>query len=205
VDFTGQLKMLYWNRQFKTPLSLASSQTLGAFHLEEGVDYGTIDSVKAYDQKIDFWSVGGAVDWNALKQLTITGGYWHYWASDGNHRDKVVARASYSITDNFLLQYRYKGIWNAKQVPQYFSPEVFNQHAFLLGYADSFWDSVRVKLMAGPVWQDDGFQKSTGALEDVRVTWRFLELWSLTAHLEADQVGSGYQYLYSTLALTRDF
>ena len=38
VDFTGQLKLLAWNGEFRTPVSLGSSQTVGPFHLEENID-----------------------------------------------------------------------------------------------------------------------------------------------------------------------
>jgi len=205
ADFTGKLKLLSWNGRLETPLSLASSQTLGTLRLEENVDHGTIDSVKAYDARIDYWSAGGALDWNPLQKLTITGGYWHRWSSDNNDRDLYVGRATYSFTDNFLVQYSYRGIRNDRRVPQYFSPQLFDQHALLLGYADSYFDRLRVKLWVGPMTQDDGFTTSIGAREDLRITWRIDEHWSLAARAEANQVASGYRYLYSTLGISYDF
>jgi len=205
VDFTGQLKLVSWNGEFKTPLSLASSQVLKPFRLEESVDYGTIDSVKGYDAKIDYWSVGGSLDLDVLKNFTITGGYWHRWSSDSNDRDLFIGRAVYSFTDNFHTQYRYRGIRNKEQVPEYYSPERFDQHALLFGYFDSFFDRLKLKLWVGPVYQDDGFTSSVGALEDIRITWRIDDRWTLAARAEANQVGSGYQYIYSTIGITYDF
>lgn len=90
-------------------------------------------------------------------------------------------------------------------MPQYFSPELFDQHALLLGYADSFFDKLRVKLWVGPMYQDDGFSSSIGVREDLRITWRMDDHWLLAARAEANQVGSGYQYLYCTIGITYDF
>ena len=205
VDFTGKLKLLTWNGEFEAPLSLGSSQTLGAFRLEESVDHGTMDSVRAYDARIDYWSVGGSLDWSPRKDLTFTGGYWRRWSSDSNSRDQYVGRVSYSWSDNFLAQYQYRGIRNAERVPQYYSPLFFDQHALLLGYADSFFDTVRLKLLAGPVSQNDGFTTRIGALEDLRVTWRIDDHWMIALRAEANQVGSGYRYVYSTIGVTYDF
>jgi hypothetical protein len=205
ADFTGQLKLLDWNGGFKTPLSFGSSQTLGPFRLEESIDHGTIDSVKAYDASIDYWAAGGSLDWEPVKNFTITGGYWSRWSSDGNNRELYVGRAVYSFTDNFHAQYRYRGIRNRERVPEYFSPQFFDQHALLVGYADSFFDRLRLKLWVGPVSQDDGFTTNIGALEDFRINWRIDDHWSIAARAEADQVGSGYQYVYSTIGITYDF
>ncbi len=205
VDFTGQLKLLAWNGEFRTPVSLGSSQTVGPFHLEENIDHGTIDSVKAYDAQIDFWSAGGSLDWELVKNFTITGGYWHRWSSDDNSRDLYVGRAVYSFTDNFHAQYRYRGIRNNERVPEYYSPQHFDQHALLFGYADSFFDRLRLRIWAGPVSQYDGYTTHIGALEDLRVTWRIEDHWQIAARAEANQVGSGYQYIYSTIGITYDF
>lgn len=205
VDFTGQLKLLDWNGELKTPISLGSTQTVGPFRFEESINHGTIDSVKAYDAKIDYWSGGGSVDWELLKNFTITGGYWHRWSSDSNGRDLYIGRAVYSFTDNFHTQYRYRGIRNNEQVPEYYSPQRFEQHALLAGYADSFFDSFRLKLWIGPVSQYDGFTTRIGALEDVRIIWRINDNWLIAARAEANQVGSGYQYIYSNIGVTYDF
>lgn len=205
VDFTGKLKLLAWNDEFKTPLTLGSSQTLGPFRLEESIDYDTIDSVKAYDAKIDYWSAGGSLDWELVKNFTITCGYWHRWSSDNNSRELYVGRAIYSLTDNFHVQYRYRGIKNSERVQEYYSPKSFDQHALLFGYADSFFDKLRLKLWVGPVSQDDGFETNIGALENIRITWRFDDHWLIAAHAEANQVGSGYNYIYSTIGITYDF
>jgi hypothetical protein len=205
VDFTGKLKLLDWNGEFKTPLSFGSSQTLGPFRLEESIDHGTIDSVKAYDASIDYWFAGGSLDWQLVKNFTITGGYWYRWSSDNNNRDLYVGRAVFSFTDNFHAQYRYRGIRNRERVPEYYSPQFFDQHALLVGYANSFFDRLRLKLWVGPVSQDDGFTTSIGALEDIRITWRIDDRWLLAARAEANQVGSGYQYVYSTIGITYDF
>ena len=205
VDFTGKLKLLDWNGEFKTPLTFGSSQTLGPFRLEESIDHGTIDSVKAYDASIDYWFAGGSLDWQLVKNFTITGGYWYRWSSDSNNRDLYVGRAVFSFTDNFHAQYRYRGIRNRERVPEYYSPQFFDQHALLVGYADSFFDRLRLKLWVGPVSQDDGFTTSIGALEDIRITWRIDDRWLLAARAEANQVGSGYQYVYSTIGITYDF
>ncbi|GFE58060.1 hypothetical protein [Geobacter sp. AOG1] len=205
VDFTGQLKLIKWNDEVKTPLSLASSQTLGPFRLEESVDHGTIDSVKAYDARIDFWSVGGSLDWELVKNFTITGGYWRRWSSDDNSRDLFVGRAVYSFTDNFHAQYRYRAIRNSERVPEYYSPQHFDQHAILVGYADSFFDRLRLRIWAGPISQYDKYTTHIGALEDVRITWRIDDHWLIAGRAEANQVGSGYQYIYSTLGFTYDF
>ena len=205
ADFTAKLKLLSWNGELETPLSLGSSQTLGKFRLEESIDHGTIDSVKAYDARIDFWSAGGSLDWSPVQQFTITGGYWHRWSSDHNSRDLYVGRATYSFSDNYHIQYHYRGSRSEQRVPQYFSPELFDQHALLLGYADSFFDKLRVKLWVGPMYQDDGFSTSIGVREDLRITWRMEDHWLLAARAEANQVGSGYQYLYCTIGITYDF
>jgi len=205
VDFTGQIKLLDWNGEFKTPVSLGSTQTIGPFRFEESIDHGTIDSLKAYDAKIDFWSIGGSIDWELLKKLTITGGYWHRWTSDSNRRNLFLGRAVYSFTDNFHTQYRYRGIRNDEKVPEYYSPRRFEQHALLAGYADSFFDSLRLKVWIGPVSQYDGFTTKMGALEDVRVTWRIDDNWLISARVEANQVGSGYQYIYSNVGVIYDF
>lgn len=205
VDFTGKLKLLAWNDEFKTPLSFGSSQTLGPIRLEESIDHGTIDSVKAFDAKIDYWSAGGSLDVELMKNFTITGGYWHRWSSDSNSRDLYVGRAVYSFTDNFHAQYRYRGIRNRERVPEYYSPQYFDQHALLIGYADSFFDRLRLKLWVGPVTQDDGFTTNIGALENIRITWRLDDHWLIVANAEANQVGSGYQYVYSTIGISYDF
>jgi hypothetical protein len=205
VDFTGKLKLLAWNDEFKTPLSLGSSQTLGPFRLEESINYDTIDSVKSYDAKIDYWSAGGSLDWELVKNFTITGGYWHRWSSDNNSRDLYVGRAVYSFTDNLLTQYRYRGIRNRERVPEYYSPQYFDQHALLVGYADSYFDRLKLKMWVGPVSQDDGFETNIGALENIRITWRFDDHWLIAALAEANQVGSGYNYIYSTIGITYDF
>lgn len=205
VDFTGKLKLMGWNGKFETPLSLGSSQTLGTFRLEEGIDHGTIDSVKAYDAGIDYWSVGGSLDWEPVKHFAITGGYWHRRSSDNNDRDLYTGRAVYSFTDNLHAQYRYRGIRNRENLPEYFSPKRFDQHALLAGYADSFFDNLRLKLWIGPLSQNDGFTTHIGALEDLRITWRIDDHWLLAVNTEANQVGSGYQYLYSTIGVTYDY
>ncbi|MCM0083889.1 hypothetical protein L4X63_20105 [Geomonas sp. Red32] len=205
VDFTGKVKLIDWNGGVEAPATLGSSQALGKFRLEETVDHGTIDSVRAYDARIDYWSAGGSVDFTPVKDLTVTGGYWRRWSSDSNSRDLFVGRAAYSLTDNFLVQYRYRGMRNQTQVPEYYSPRTFDQHAIMAGYADSFFDRLSLKLWAGPVSQYDGFTTSYGALEDLKVSWKVDNHWLLSLQGEADQVGTGYQYIYSTLSITYGF
>jgi hypothetical protein len=205
VDFTGQLKLLEWNGKFKSPLSLASSQTLGAFRLEENIDYGIINSLKAYDAGIDYWSAGGSLDWEAFRNVTLTGGYWRRWSSDNNHRELYVGRAVYSFSDNFHAQYRYRGIRNSERVAEYYSPRSFDQHALLAGYSDSYFDRLKLKLWIGPISQNDGQTVSIGVLEDIRITWRLNEHWLLAFRTEANQAGSGYRYIYSTLGISYDF
>ena len=67
------------------------------------------------------------------------------------------------------------------------------------------FDKLKLKLWAGPVSQDDGFTTSIGALENIRITWRLDDHWLIVGHAEANQVGSGYQYVYSTVGITYDF
>jgi len=205
VDVSGKLKLVNWDGRFRAPLSLASSQSLSRFRFEENFEYGTIDSVKAFDDHIDFKSAGGAVDYSLLDNLTITGGYWHRWSSDDNRRALYLGRLVYDITDTCHVQYRYRGTRNKERVLQYFSPEIFDQHALLFGYFDSFFGRLRLKIWAGPLFQDDGFESDFGALEDIRASYKMTDAWSLEGRIEANQVGSGYQYVYSTLSISYDF
>lgn len=205
IDVSGKLKLLKWDGKFRTPLSLVSSQTLGRFRFEENLEYGTIDSVKAFDAHIDFKSAGGAVDYSILDSLTITGGYWRRWSSDDNERSLYLGRVIYDINDTLHAQYRYRGVRNDERVPEYYSPETFDQHAMLFGYFGAFSGKLRLKIWAGPVFQDDGFESGFGALEDVRLVYKITDVWSLDGRVEANQVGSGYQYIYSTLSISYDF
>lgn len=205
VDVAGKMKLVSWNGRFRAPLSLYSSQSLGRFRFEENFEYGTIDSVKAFDAHIDFTSAGGSVDYSILDALTITGGYWHRWSSDENSRSLYLGRLIYDFNDTCHVQYRYRCIRNKEKVPEYYSPETFDQHTVLFGYFDSFFDRIRLRAWVGPVFQDDGFESDIGMLEDVRVICKITEAWALEGRIEANQVGSGYQYIYSTLAVSYDF
>ena len=205
IEVSGKLKILNWDEKFRTPLSLVSSQTLGRFRFEENLEYSTIDSVKAFDAHIDFKSAGGTVDYPILDSLTITGGYWWRWSSDDNERALYLGRIVYDINETLHAQYRYRGIRNEKRVPEYYSPEIFDQHVILFGIFGSFSGKLRLKIWAGPVYQDDGFDSEFGILEDVRLIYMITDMWSLHGRIEADQVGSGYQYIYSTLSISYDF
>lgn len=205
IDVAGKMKLVNWDGRFRAPLSLDSSQSLGRFRFEENFEYGTIDSVKAFDAHIVFTSAGGTVDYSILDGLTITGGYWHRWSSDENSRSLYLGRLAQDFNDTFHVQYRYRGIRNKEKVPEYYSPETFDQHAVLFGYFDSFFDRIRLRIWAGPVFQDDGFESDIGMLEDVRVICKITDAWSLEGRIEADQVGSGYQYIYSALTASCDF
>lgn len=205
ADFTARLRLVDWNDEFKSPVSLASSQQLGRFRLEESVDYGFVDSVAAYDAEIDFWTVGGEIDVQALDNLTFNAGYWRRWTSDDNERDSYLGRAIFDFNDRFHLQYRYRGFRNDVTVTQYYSPRRFDQHALLVGYFDSFFDRLRVKLWVGPVVQNEGDGSDFGMLENAQAVWKISDTWSMNARIEANQVGSGYQYVYGAFAIDCNF
>lgn len=204
-DFSGQIKFLDREGKGVWPAKLAASQQLGRLRLEEGVEHAPIDSVKAFDAQIDFWDAGLSADYKLSPDLSLSAGYWHRWTSDNNERNLVIGRATYSYNDNFHLQYRFRGIRHQEQFREYFSPEDFTQHVLLFGYFGSFSNRIRLKAWIGPAFQDDGFESSLGLLEDVRIFYRVNDHWSLTARAEADQVGNGYEYIYSTLSVIYDF
>lgn len=85
------------------------------------------------------------------------------------------------------------------------STRFFEQHALVVGYADSFFDRLVLKLWVGTVCQNDGFEASIGVLGEIRITGRIDKQWLIAARVEANHVGSGYQYLYATISTIYDF
>lgn len=204
-DLSGQIRFIERNGKGEWPAKLAASQQIGRLRIEGDIEQAPLDSVKAFDARIDFLAAGLSADYSLSRALSLNAGYWYRWSSDNNERQLVVGRATYSYNDNFHLQYRYRGIRNQEQVSEYYSPENFDQHALLFGYFDSFIDRIRLKAWIGPVIQNDGFERSLGMFEDVSLFCRINDHWSLTARVEADQVGNGYEYIYSTLSAVYDF
>jgi hypothetical protein len=205
LDFTGKIKLLRWNDTLKTPMNLASSQQFDHFRFEENFEFGTIDSIKGYDAHIDFKSIGGSIDYLPVKNFSVTGGYLIYHISDDNVRRQILLQCVYDLNDSSHFRYRFKDVHNKERVREYFSPEIFDQHALLFGYFKTFFDEIRFKFWTGPILQDDRYEKQFGVLEDIRAVWRINNMWEMNVRLEANQIRSGYRYVYSTMSVMYNF
>ncbi|MFA5031292.1 MAG: hypothetical protein WC495_06945 [Patescibacteria group bacterium] len=201
TELFGQVNFLRWNKKLKIPFNISFAQMIGKFRFEETLDYDTINSVKSYDAQLDFIAASFTLDYYIFKNLTLINSYWYRRVSDKNDAYRYLGRVILDFNKHYHLQYSYRNFRNDYKTINYFSPENFTQHILALGYYGVSKDKFKIKIWAGPIFQDDSYETSWGIIERIYSVWTIGEKWSLEGKIEANQIKSGYQYTQFLLSI----
>ena len=111
-------------------------------------------------------------EYRPTKYLNVVVGVLSQHISDGNMRYGALNTIAYDINDNISLVVKNKYVWSMEQSSEYFSPDLYEYHRFLVNYSRLLWsESVIFKVSAGPNLVNISSRREVVPYYDVRILY----------------------------------